>query len=201
MLHGHTSDGRCGCARLLGCRGLRGMAPGGRREEALNSFGGWGCCVRALGCAPIHGLVCILQMSKIHLADASGGGFRSACAEEGARCGCQGRCEAWWARLRVPAAAGGKLAVCNGLQQPVGLCRLLRLCAACARAAARDLALSTCDRLGFRAACAAVDAAPASVRGQGYRGQICKRKTTGSLEVIKVSLETEWKTLSKYAEL
>ena len=158
MMRGHTSDGRCGYARLLGCRGLRGMAPGGRREEALNSCGGWGCCVRALGCAPIHGPVCILQISKTHLADASGGGFRSACAEEGARCGCQGRCEAWWARLRVPAAACGRLAVCNRLQQPVGLCRLLRLCAACARAAARDLALSARDRPAFRTACAAVDA-------------------------------------------
>ena len=43
--------------------------------------------------------------------------------------------------------------------------------------------------------------APARVGGQGYRGQMCKRRTTGSLEVIKVSLETELKTLSKYAEL
>ena len=90
MVHGHTSDGRCGCARLLGCRGLRGIAPGGQREEA--------------------------------------------------------------------AAACGKQTVCNRLQQPVGLCRLLRLCAACARAAARDLALSARDRPAFRTACAAVDA-------------------------------------------
>ena len=116
LLHGHTSDGRCGCTRLLGRRELRGMAPGGRSREALRSFGGWGCCVRALGCAPISVVVCILHGSKIHLANASGCGCRSACAAEGACCGCQERCEAWWARLRRPAAACGKLPVCNRLQ-------------------------------------------------------------------------------------
>ena len=37
--------------------------------------------------------------------------------------------------------------------------------------------------------------------GCGISAEKCNRKTTGSLEVIKVSLETELKTLSKYAEL
>ena len=37
--------------------------------------------------------------------------------------------------------------------------------------------------------------------GCGISAEKCNRRTTGSLEVIKVSLETELKTLSKYAEL
>ena len=158
LLHKHTSHGRCGCVRLLGRRNLRGMAPGGCSGEALRSFGGWGCCVRAPGCVPICVVVCILQWGKIHLASASGCGLRSACAAEGACCGCRRGCEVGWVRLRRPAAVCGRLPVCSRLQQPVGWCRLQRLCAACARAVAWDLALSTRDRLGFRAACAAVDA-------------------------------------------
>ena len=43
--------------------------------------------------------------------------------------------------------------------------------------------------------------APASVGGQGIGGQMCKRRTIGLQKTIKVSLETEFKALSKYAEI
>lgn len=46
-----------------------------------------------------------------------------------------------------------------------------------------------------------IELGQASVRGLGSTGEIRDRRTTGSLEVIKVSLETELKTLLKYAEL
>ena len=38
-------------------------------------------------------------------------------------------------------------------------------------------------------------------QGSGISGKMCNRKTTGSLKVIKVSYETEFKALSYYAEL
>ena len=58
--------------------------------------------------------------------------------------------------LRSDAAACGQPTVSSMLQQPVSMCRQMRLSAACACAVRREVALVACGGGMFRAACAAV---------------------------------------------
>ena len=95
-------------------------------------------------------------MCKIHLAGAGVHGLRSACAAGGVGSKCRSRRVSWWALLRAAPAVCGQLTVHTVLQQLMSRHRLVRPCAVCAGAEARDLALFTCDGLRFRAACAAV---------------------------------------------